>query len=85
MPDLARGKDLGVVFKTYECIALTEVAGLTERLPQRVERRIEVQHDQSDDGRSDKTQRPYGFSLLRLCRLLFRRFLFHKFPPLSEL
>ena len=81
MPCLAFGENLSIVSETYKRIALAEVARFAEGLPYRIDRRIKVQDDQTDDGGSDKANRPYGFPLFCLGALLFERFLFHKSPP----
>jgi hypothetical protein len=81
MPCFAGGENLSIVCETYKNITLTEVAGFTERLNNRIECGIEVKYNQAYDCRSDEAKRPYHLSLLSLCTFLLKRFFFHKFPP----
>ena len=63
-PEFAALEHRGIVLKAHEDVAHAEVAGLEEGLVDRIEDRVEVQHDQSDHGRGDKSQPPLGLALL---------------------
>ena len=54
LPDLRICKRLCIVGQSDKSIALSEIAGLTERLIHRIDCRIKVKNDQSDHGRRYK-------------------------------
>ena len=79
LPGLGGAEHLLVICKTDPLVAHTEVAGLVKGLYDCFNRRIEVQHDQAQHGRRDKSPAPARFCLLGSRAFLFR--IAHVFPP----